>query len=77
MNAAYAQVRAAAAAEHHTEHYTEAVATEFAHAAEVLHTATRSWPVLPPCTRSELDAVGHQLEGLRRALGDMRMALQK
>ena len=53
------------------------VATQFAHAAEILHTATRSWPVLPPTTRAELDAVTNQTEGLRRALIDMRSTLQK
>ena len=43
-------------------------AEEFAHAAAVLATATRSWPTLPPVTRAELDAVATQVEGLRHAL---------
>ncbi len=53
------------------------VATQFAHAAEVLCTATRSWPVLPPTTRAELDAVANQAEGLRIALVQMRCSMKK
>lgn len=53
------------------------MATEFAHAAEQLYFASRAWPTLPPGRAGELDGVGNQLEGLRRALGDMRMAMRK
>jgi len=52
------------------------IATEFAHAAEILHTATRSWPVLPPRNRAEIDAVATQLEGLRHSLIGMRTTLK-
>lgn len=47
------------------------------HAVEVLATATLSWSVLPPTSVAELDSIGHQLEGLRRSLGDLRTAMQK
>ena len=53
------------------------LAMEFAHAAEQLHIASRTWPTLPPTRVGELDGVGNQLEGLRRALGDMRSAMRK
>lgn len=53
-------------------------AAEFSRAAEVLHTATRSWPVLPPASRAEIDAIGMQIAGLQHALVGLRnIASQK
>lgn len=51
--------------------------TAFAHAAEILATATRAWSVVPPANVAELDSIGNQVEGLRRSLGDLRIALRK
>ena len=51
------------------------IADEFARAAEVLATATRSWPTEPPRSVGQVDAVSNQLEGLRRSLIDMRVSL--
>jgi hypothetical protein len=52
------------------------IASEFAQAAAVLATATRSWPTLPPATTAQVDAIEHQLQGLRRSLVDLRIAAQ-
>ena len=52
-----------------------AIADEFARAAEVLAIATRAWPVEPPKSVVQVDAVSNQLEGLRRSLIDMRCSL--
>jgi hypothetical protein len=52
-------------------------AAEFSRAAEVLHIATRSWPVLPPSTRAEVDAVSAQISGLQHALIGLKTIAQK
>lgn len=50
-------------------------AADVAAAASVLATATRSWSSLPPTSIAEVDAIGNQLEGCRRALRDLRLAI--
>ena len=52
-------------------------ATLLAHGSEVLAIATRAWAVLPPTSLAEIDSIGHQLEGIRRGLGDLRTAIQQ
>lgn len=70
--------RAAAAEACHREHHREVDAAHHAAligtAAECLATATRAWRTVAPTTRAEIDAVGSQLEGMRIALGNLRIA---
>lgn len=81
MNASYAYERATAAEAFHREHQREAQAAQQAalisSAAERLATATRAWRTLGPTTRAEIDAIGNQLEGMRIALGNLRIASLK
>ena len=49
-------------------------AAEFAAAADVLHTATQAWLSLTP-TRYGADAISNHLEGMRRVLTDLKLAL--
>jgi hypothetical protein len=75
MNAAYAQERALAAEAFHHDHQAQSQAAWFAASAETLATASRAWRTLPPTSRAELDAIASHVEGLRRGIIELRMAL--
>ena len=79
MNCAHE--RAAAAERAHREQYAEAnagySAACFAEAADRLATASRAWRTLAPTSAAEIDAIANQLEGMRIAVGNLRIAMQK
>jgi hypothetical protein len=52
-------------------------AAEFSRAAETLHVATRSWNVLPPTSRAEIDAIATQIAGLQHSLVGLKSIAQK
>jgi len=65
------------AQEHSQGAHTSHAAACIAHGAEVLATAVRSWATLPPETPAAIDAAATQVEGIRRAIGELRTTMHK